>query len=93
MNAMPTKHLLIEGKVQGVFFRASAKERAERLQLTGWVKNTPVGNVEVVVSGAEENIATFVEWCKSGPERAKVTGITVRDVEEGTFPGFRIIRD
>lgn len=90
---MPAKHLLLEGKVQGVFYRASAKERADLLQLTGWVKNTATGNVEAVVSGAEENIAAFVEWCKSGPARAQVTKITVWDTKESNFAGFKIIRD
>ena len=90
---MSTKHLLIKGKVQGVFYRASAKERAELLQLTGWVKNTAAGNVEAVVSGTEENIKAFVEWCKSGPARANVTQVIVQDSEESNFSGFKIIRD
>lgn len=90
---MLTKHLLIEGNVQGVFYRASAKEKADLLQLTGWVRNTAAGNVEAVVSGIEENIAAFVEWCRSGPARAQVTNVTVRDTVQSNFAGFNIIRD
>ena len=56
---MPTVHLLIKGKVQGVFYRASAKEKAGGLKLTGWVKNTPAGDVEAVASSTEENVKEF----------------------------------
>lgn len=73
---MPVIHLLIKGKVQGVFYRASTKEEADRLHLTGWVKNTREGHVEVLASGPEEDLRLFVEWCKKGPERAVVSEVT-----------------
>jgi len=78
---MPTIHLLIKGKVQGVYYRASAKEVADRLHLSGWVKNTREGHVEVLASGHEEDLRRFVEWCKQGPERAVVSEIT--ELREG----------
>jgi len=56
---VPTVHLVISGKVQGVFYRASAKEQAEKLQINGWVKNTKEGNVEVLASGSEESLLKF----------------------------------
>ena len=91
---MPTIHLLIKGKVQGVFYRASAKEVADRLHLTGWVKNTREGHVEALASGPEEDLRLFVEWCKKGPERAVVSEVMI--VSDATVQapsaGFSIIR-
>ncbi|MBN9383171.1 MAG: acylphosphatase [Chitinophagaceae bacterium] len=75
ITIMPSIHLLIKGKVQGVYYRASAKEVAERLHLTGWVKNTREGHVEALANGKEEDLRRFVEWCRKGPERAIVSDI------------------
>ena len=69
---MPTIHLLIEGKVQGVFYRATAKQIATQLGLTGWIKNTKDGNVEATVSGDELQLQNFAKWCKQGPDKAEV---------------------
>ena len=72
---MPTIHLLIKGKVQGVYYRASAKEVADRLRVTGWIKNTREGHVEVLASGSEDDVRRFAAWCKRGPERAVVSEV------------------
>jgi len=72
---MPTIHLLIKGKVQGVYYRASAKEVADRLRVTGWIKNTREGHVEVLASGSEDDVRRFATWCKRGPERAVVSEV------------------
>ena len=80
---MPTIHLLIKGKVQGVYYRASAKEVADRLRVTGWIKNTREGHVEVLASGSEEDVRRFATWCKRGPERADVSEV----IELGTGDG------
>jgi len=72
---MPTIHLLIKGKVQGVYYRASAKEVADRLHVTGWIRNTREGHVEVLASGSEEDVRRFITWCKRGPERAVVEAV------------------
>jgi acylphosphatase len=90
---MPTIHLLIKGKVQGVFYRASAKEIADKLALTGWVKNTPEGHVEVMVTGKEGSVQPFIEWCKKGPPRARVTDVVTNAVPDQTFNDFSIARD
>lgn len=58
-------HLFIEGKVQGVFFRASAKEQADKLGLNGWVRNLSDGSVEIQVEGEKETLKRFLEWCKT----------------------------
>src|SRR5438067_13066010 len=91
---MPTKHLLIKGKVQGVFYRATAREVAEQLNITGWVKNTDEGHVEAMITGDDKQVEKFIAWCKKGPPKAVVTNIDVEDVaEEKTFQEFKIIRD
>lgn len=89
---MPTVHLLIKGKVQGVFYRASAKEIAQTLDLGGWVKNTSEGHVEAVVSGSEKSLQQFIDWCRKGPEKAVVETLTVTSISDQSFAGFRIIR-
>jgi len=92
---MPTVHLLIKGKVQGVFYRASAKTAAERLHITGWVKNTPEGHVEALASGEEGDLRQFVEWCRKGPAEAVVSEVIEleKQAEARTgLKGFAIVR-
>jgi acylphosphatase len=89
---MITKHILIKGKVQGVFFRASAQETAEKLGITGWVKNTENGDVEVVASGNDDAVKKFINWCHQGPRRAEVAEVIVTDAEENKYFDFRQVR-
>lgn len=89
---MPTVHLVIQGKVQGVFYRATARDVAQSLDLRGWVKNTSEGYVEAMASGSEKAVQQFIEWCKRGPEKAVVTNVRVTAVTEETFPDFRIMK-
>jgi acylphosphatase len=89
---MPTVHLLIKGKVQGVSYRFSAREIAQRLSLTGWVKNTAEGHVEAMATGNEEALQQFISWCKKGPSGAKVTEVLINPVGETPFKGFLIAR-
>lgn len=89
---MLTVHLLVKGKVQGVFYRASAREVAEALKLTGWVRNTEEGNVEIVASGTKDQIKQFVDWCHQGPPKAIVSDIVVTVVDNEAFTHFRVIR-
>lgn len=87
-----TVHLLIKGKVQGVFYRASAKDVAEQLKLTGWIRNTVDGDVEAVACGDEDRIKEFIEWCNKGPRKAEVYKVVVTEKEEEHFESFRIAR-
>ena len=89
---MPTVHLIIKGKVQGVFYRASAREFAEGLGLTGWVKNTDAGEVEIMVTGSKNRLEEFLGWCRIGPANAKVSGVEMNPVEETAFKTFKILR-
>ena len=85
-------HLIIEGRVQGVWFRDSTRQEAVRLGLSGWVKNRFGGTVEVVAEGPRERVETLVTWCHHGPPAARVTG--VREFKEdftGEFDSFRIV--
>jgi acylphosphatase len=65
-------HLKVNGRVQGVYFRASTVEEARRLCLTGWVMNCPDGSVEVVAEGEREQLEKLIDWCRSGPPGARV---------------------
>jgi acylphosphatase len=89
---MPTVHLIIKGRVQGVYFRATAKDVADEFGVTGWVKNTEEGNVEITASGTEDQLRRFIAWSKSGPPRAMVTDVVIADKKEEKFESFRIIR-
>ncbi|MFH1284787.1 MAG: acylphosphatase [Candidatus Peregrinibacteria bacterium] len=69
--------LKITGRVQGVFFRSSAREEAVALNLTGHARNMPDGTVEVLVQGAEEDIKKFIDWCKEGSPSAEVANVEI----------------
>jgi acylphosphatase len=89
---MPTVHLIIKGRVQGVFFRATAKDVADNTGVRGWVKNTEEGNVEIIATGSNEQLQKFVDWCKVGPRRAIITDVVVTNKEEENFGSFEIVR-
>lgn len=74
-------HLTASGRVQGVFFRASTREEARRLGLTGWVSNTPSGQVEAEAQGSEEAVEQFVAFCRRGPGQSVVHDLLVEDCE------------
>ena len=67
--------LIVKGRVQGVFYRVSAREQAENLGLTGWVRNTYDRSVEIEVQGTEEKLTQFIDWCTIGPSYAKVDSV------------------
>lgn len=89
---MPTYYLHITGKVQGVFFRATAKDIALKNNLKGWIKNNKAGEVEAMVSGAEDACAEFIIWCKSGPPLSRIDEVKVTPQKEIDFEEFKISR-
>ena len=89
---MKTIRLTIKGKVQGVFFRATAKDIADELGIRGWVKNLPDRNVEIKATATEEILQKFIDWCKQGPSKARVDEVIVEELSADEFNGFRIIR-
>jgi len=70
-------HVLISGRVQGVFYRTSTRDIAEQYGLTGWVKNTSDGRVEAVFEGEETTIKDMIAWCYKGPRLAEVSDVSV----------------
>ena len=76
---MASKHLVIHGHVQGVFFRASACRRAGDLGVGGWVRNRADGVVEMVVEGDDDAVARMVTWAHEGPAHASVSEVEVTD--------------
>ncbi len=89
---MATHHIKVKGKVQGVFYRATAKKVALASGLAGWVKNTVDEEVEIMVTGEDKALEAFAVWCKSGPPKAEVTEVIVTSVEEIQFDDFKIER-
>ncbi|TMA27228.1 MAG: acylphosphatase [Deltaproteobacteria bacterium] len=88
---MSRADLLISGRVQGVFYRASAQQEALRLGLTGEIRNVPGGDVEAVVEGPKERIEEFIGWCRRGPPAAQVEDVRVRwGTARGEFRTFRV---
>lgn len=83
--------LLISGRVQRVFFRVWTQNQAEKLGLTGWVKNTPEGKVKAVFEGEKEKVEEMVKNCQQGPKRAKIDEIKKNwRKATGEFEGFKI---
>ena len=84
--------IIITGKVQGVFYRASAKKAAEELGIHGWVKNNPAGDVEIYACGNPAELEKFLSWCRKGPARAVVQAVDVKEAKPQSCPDFRIVK-
>lgn len=78
------------GRVQGVFFRASAQRKALDLGLTGWVRNEEEGSVSAEVEGAKENLAAFLDWCRRGPPHARVEKVASQPGPVVGYKGFTV---
>ena len=84
---MKTHHLRIHGRVQGVWFRESMRLEAERLNVAGWVRNTPDGAVEAVIQGPAGAVEALIEWARSGPPLARVDRVEIGEAQ-GQYSGF-----
>lgn len=82
-----SRHLVIHGRVQGVWYRESMRLEAERLNVTGWVRNRGDDAVEAVVQGKEGDVAALIAWCRKGPPAARVEDIEITEAE-GVFNRF-----
>ena len=87
---MITKRIQVFGKVQGVFFRASTKAKAEELGLQGWVKNELDGSVLMEVTGDLPSVEKLLDWCHKGPMLANVNRLEATDVAFSAHAGFSI---
>lgn len=91
MNEKVRVHIVVSGRVQGVFFRAETQEKAQQLGVTGWVKNCPGDQVEAVFEGEKQQVEEMVKWAKKGPPGAIVNDLDVAWEEyQGKFTNFEI---
>ena len=86
---MHCKKCLVGGRVQGVFYRASAARRAQELHLQGYARNLPDGRVEVLACGEEPAVSAFVSWLWIGSSASQVTSVEVSDVSAAAAHGMR----
>lgn len=91
MRGMKAISIRVSGLVQGVFFRAETRKKAEELGLTGWVKNLSDRSVEIHAEGQADALKKLEEWCWKGPERAQVENVTVEEVPEEGHRSFAIV--
>jgi acylphosphatase len=90
---MHAVRVTVEGRVQGVGYRAHARAQGERLGLSGWVRNLDNGDVEAVAQGDREVVDAFVRWCHQGSPAAHVTAVRVEEVAEDVgLRGFVVRR-
>ncbi len=69
----------VSGRVQGVWFRASTKQKAEQLGVTGWIRNTSNGCIEAIFEGDENMVKEMIDWCNHGPPQAKVENVEIKN--------------
>lgn len=91
MSSQSCMRCIISGRVQGVFYRASAKEEAAQYGIKGWAKNLPSGQVEVVACGEEEDLRLFLEWLNQGPAEAEVTSVTYEYLPWVEYSSFLVL--
>ena len=84
--------LTIRGRVQGVWFRGSAQRKARELGVNGFVKNMPDGSVYAEAEASEEALRAFVNWCRTGPELARVESVDVQAVPSLGSQDFEVLR-
>ena len=84
------RRYVVRGLVQGVFYRASTQQSAQRLGLTGWVRNLPDGSVELVACGNDAKLKELEQWLWRGPRNARVEYVEVAEVVSQTFSCFDV---
>jgi acylphosphatase len=87
---MVRKHVVVHGRVQGVFFRDTTRRMAESRGVAGWVRNTPEGSVEAVFEGEPDAVGELVRFAHEGPRGAAVERVEVADEEPEDLTGFQI---
>jgi acylphosphatase len=84
-------HIVVTGKVQGVWFRMETRQAAEGFGVTGWVRNKRDGSVEAVIEGDEADVKATIAWCHKGPPLARVSSVEVIwEPYTGEFDGFDV---
>jgi len=89
---LQTMEINVSGRVQGVFYRQSTKEKAVELGIKGKVMNLDNGNVKIIATGTKEQLNKLIDWCKTGPPKARVTNVDVQELSLQSFEDFSIVR-
>lgn len=79
MTNIKATHVIVEGRVQGVWFRDSTRRQALTFNLTGWVRNLPDGSVEAMLYGAEADVSSMLEWLKEGSPQSRVDRLQIKE--------------
>jgi len=85
-------HIIVSGRVQGVYFRASCLDIAQKIGVSGWVRNLPGNRVEITASGSLNKMDEFIKWCSQGPSGARVDNLFVEEKSFQSFEKFTILR-
>ena len=88
---MKTAKIYIQGRVQGIFFRAFVEKEAKDLKLKGFTRNLEDGRIEVVVEGEDNNVNKMIEKCKVGPRHSEVRGVEVEYISNQGFDSFKVL--
>lgn len=89
---MKTISITVSGKVQGVFFRQSTREKALTTGVTGYVSNLPDGTVQIIATGTAEQLDELTAWCHQGPPKASVTSVIIHELDLQLYDNFSIER-
>lgn len=89
---LKTVSIIIEGLVQGVYFRQTTKIKASESGIAGEVRNKSDGSVQIIATGTEEQLQHLIDWCHKGPDQAVVTQVKVEKMPLQNFRGFNIVR-
>ncbi len=81
---------VVSGRVQGVFYRDTARKKAEELQLTGWAKNTKDGHVDLVACGEQDHIVEFTDWLWMGSDTSEVSNVHWEETPWEAIDGFSV---
>lgn len=90
MAGVIRRRAVVRGRVQGVWFRETTRRMAEARDVSGWVSNNPDGTVEAVFEGEPDAVEEMLGFCRTGPERATVSDVDVREEEPEGLEGFRV---
>jgi len=92
MSPVRRVHVIVTGRVQGVWYRGAMQHEAERLGVAGWVRNVADGNVEAAIEGPAQAVDELVAWCRVGPPGARVQNVRCAEEPPQGIQGFRIAR-
>lgn len=87
-----TYSIIVTGKVQGVFYRQSAKEKAIEIGVKGIVRNEDDGSVKIIATGSKQQLDKLIEWCRQGPPKARVETVNAKEESYRNFTNFSVER-